>query len=119
MLATRDTDCNRTLLNMYDPVRDREVAPCARSSQSQSQTKTLSPTVKRPASPPVPPIILFLTLVPAVSSVVCAVYVVLFHDMLSDITGLIHDMNRTEISQGVSQLLTLERCALNILPGCG
>ena len=117
MLSTRDTDCNRTLLNMYDPVRVREVAPCARSSQSQ--TKTLSPTVKLPVSPPVPPIILFLTLVPAVSSVVCAVYVVLFHGMLSDITGLIHDMNRTEISQGVSQLLTLERCALNILPGCG
>ena len=59
-----------------------------------------------------------IAILPVVSSVICAVYVVIFAGTLSRIDTLLDNMNQTKISLIAGGLLDLETCALKVLPGC-
>lgn len=84
------------------------------SSSNKQTNKTLSTYKKYLMSG--------LTLIPVVSSAICAVYVILMyndvHNLITSGTDAINSINTTNINSIVDDLGVLEKCVLTKLPIC-
>ena len=70
-------------------------------------------------------IITFITIIPVISSALCAIYVVLMYSdvkiLINDfktINSIINNINTTKIDGLVNGIISLEHCALTKLPIC-
>ena len=70
-------------------------------------------------------IITFISIIPVISSALCAIYVVLMYSdvkiLINDfktINSIINNINTTKIEGLVNGIISLEKCALTKLPIC-